>query len=178
MQGEAFDVHHLYPLDFMQQVPVYGGSGGGGAPLRFIVNSNGFIAGIVIFSSSTIASIIPGYYVEWDDTTKSADDLYQELYDGIEAAIDEFMNTASSNTPRPTYFIGFIDDRHSVKVTSSGGIASKFTFGRRSDIIRSQTDSSLVDDGTVVEIKTEECQYYAAINGWGEEGETGGGDQA
>ena len=179
MEGEAFDVRHLYPLDFMAQPPVYGAAGGGGSPIKFIVNTAGYVAGVVVFSSSTIASMISGHFVQWDDTQKSADEFHDDLQKAIEEAIDAFMSKAQSNTPRPTYFIGFMDDRGAALagVGQESKVLGSITFGRLSDIVRSQTDESLVENGTVTVVKTEECQYYAAVNGWGEENQTGGDDQ-
>lgn len=182
MDGELVSVSDLYPTDRMERAPVYGGSGGGGgSTVKLIVNPDEYVVGIIIFSSAAIASdVADGYTVTWNWGKQSSDEFRKDLIDEIENAIDDFMNGAAEGTARPTYVVGLLDDRGSVLPSTNPEtkVVEKFSFGRLCDLYRMGTgDDDPAETGEVTVVETEECQYYAAVRGWGEEGQTGGEDE-
>lgn len=182
MDGELVSVSDLYPTDRMDRGPVYGSGGGGGSTVKLIVNPDEYVVGIVIFSSAAIASaVVDGYTVTWNWRKESPGDFKKDLMDKIDNAIDDFMRGAAEGTPRPTYVVGLLDDRGSVLPSTNPKtkVVEKFSFGRLCDLYRMGSGGSddPAETGEVTVVETEECQYYAAVEGWGEEGQTGGEDE-
>lgn len=181
MEGEIFGISDsgAPQQDFGYVPPIGGAGGGGGTPMRFVVAGEDYVVGIVVFSDTALATAVSSSLtIPWDQSQESWADFKTSTQEAIDAAIAELQSQQGSNPTQYSYAVLRLDDRGAVRPIGGGdgSAVQRLLFGGYADILLAGDGSDLPDDIDVQVLDTEECEYYAAVNGWGEENETGGED--